>query len=184
MTGALESFTADTRTILSADSGPDGLEKLRARLETLLGDDAFVAAHCGPDASGGANVLYEDPDFGFQVLAHIMNSAHDGSVHDHGESWAIYSQAVEHTDMTEWHRTDDGTHPGKAAVEKDREYRLECGMAGIFANGAIHSISYPAGARFIRVTGTDLSTIARGRYNVAEGTMAMEKRELFKGAER
>ncbi len=37
---------------------------------------------------------------------------------------------------------------------------MERGQAGIFQNRAIHSIAYPAGGRFIRVTGTNLENIA------------------------
>ena len=59
---------------------------------------------------------------------------------------------------------------------------MERGEAGIFQDRAIHSIAYPAGARFIRVTGTNLETIARGRYNLEAGTMVVEKRPNFRGA--
>jgi hypothetical protein len=38
------------------------------------------------------------------------------------------------------------------------------------------------GARFIRVTGTNLENIARGRYNKDAGTMVVEKRPNFRGA--
>jgi len=182
MTYTLEEFSADCHRILKADPGPAGREQVRQNLEKLLLEDDFIEATCGPDATGGANVLYEDPELGFQVLSHIMEKGLEGGVHDHGASWAIYGQAVGYTEMTEWNRTDDGADDGKATVEKDRTYRLERGQAGIFQDHAIHSIAYPAGARFIRVTGIDLQTIARGRYDVAAGTMVVEKRPNFKGA--
>jgi hypothetical protein len=78
--------------------------------------------------------------------------------------------------------TDDGSVPGKATIEKAKTYRIERGQAGIFQDRAIHSIAYPAGARFIRVTGTNLENIARGRYNIEAGTMVVEKRPNFRGA--
>jgi hypothetical protein len=80
--------------------------------------------------------------------------------------------------MTEWKRTDDGSVPGKATIEKTKTYRMERGQAGIFQDRAIHSIAYPAGARFIRVTGTNLENIARGRYNKEAGPMDRETPEL------
>jgi hypothetical protein len=178
----LEEFAADCHHILSADPGPAGRLEVRDHLSRLLKEDSFVDAYCGPDASGGANVLYEDPDLGFQILAHIMDKEHTGGVHDHGPSWAIYGQAVKHTDMTEWARLDDGSEEGKARLEIARSYRLERGDAGIFDDYKIHSIAYPAGARFVRVTGTNLETIARARYDVDAGTMAVNKRPNFKGA--
>ena len=59
-------------------------------------NDDFVAAHCGPNAAVGANLLYEDPELGFQILAHIMDREYSGGPHDHGDSWAIYGQAVKY----------------------------------------------------------------------------------------
>ena len=182
MAYTLEAFSADCHRILQADPGAAGRDQVRQKLEKLLMEDDFVAKYCGPEATGGANVLYEDPELGFQILSHIMDKGYAGGVHDHGASWAIYGQAVKHTDMTEWKRTDDGTQDGKAQLEKDRTYRLERGQAGIFADHAIHSIAYPAGARFIRVTGVDLQSIPRGRYDVEAGTMVVETRPNFAGA--
>jgi len=178
----LEDYAADCHRNLKADPGTAGREQVRKDLQKLLMEDAFVDTYCGPKAKGGANVLYEDADLGFQILAHIMEKEHAGEVHDHGASWAIYGQAVGYTDMTEWNRSDDGSVDGKATVEKDRSYRLERGQAGIFDDHKIHSIAYPAGTRFIRVTGVDLQTIPRGRYDVEAGTMAIDKRPNFKGA--
>jgi hypothetical protein len=178
----LDAFAADCHRILKADAGPEGRRQVRDQLQKLLMEDDFIAEYCGPDASGGANVLYEDPELGFQILAHIMDKEHAGGVHDHGSSWAIYGQAVKHTDMTEWKRRDGGSQPGRATVVTDRSYRLERGQAGIFDNRRIHSIAYPAGARFIRVTGTNLETVPRGRYDVEKGTMVVEKRPNFRGA--
>lgn len=48
------------------------------------------------------------------------------------DSWAIYGQAVKYTEMTEWKRTDDGSVPGKATIEKAKTYRMERGQTGIF----------------------------------------------------
>jgi hypothetical protein len=182
MAYTVEQFAADCRAILTQDPGPAGREQVIGKLRTLLMEDDFVAAHCGPDARVGSNLIYEDPELGFQVLAHVMDKGYAGGPHDHGASWAIYGQAVKHSDMTEWRRTDDGSQEGKADIESDREYRMERGDAGIFENGKIHSIAYPDGARFIRVTGCDLSTIPRGRYNAEKGTMEVSRRENFTGA--
>jgi hypothetical protein len=176
---SIDQFAADCRDILKSDSGPAGRRQVIGKLEALLMEDDFVAEHCGPDAKVGSNLIYEDRQLGFQVLAHIMDKGYDGGPHDHGESWAIYGQAVKHTDMTDWRRTDDRSQEGKADIEPVRTYRMERGQAGIFDDGAIHSIAYPEGARFVRVTGCDLSTIARGRYNPEKGTMDVSKRENF-----
>ena len=77
---------------------------MRKNLERLLENKDFVAQTCGEDAPLGLKVLYEDKDLGFQVLAHVNDKARKSPPHDHGASWAIYGQAIKHTDMIEWER--------------------------------------------------------------------------------
>ena len=144
-------------------------------------EDAFVNDNCGPKLEAGTLLLYQDEDLGFQIVAHIMGGAYDGGPHDHSTSWAIYGQAVRYTHMTEWTRVDDGSKDGFAEIEKTKEYRLERGDAGIFDDHKIHSISYPPGSRFIRVTGVDLSTIKRASFNPKNNTVSLTRRENFSG---
>ena len=174
MSYTLEQFSADCRRILTREPGPAGREKVRGKLAQLLAEEDFIAAHCGPDAPVGRHTLYDDAALGFQVLAHIMKNDHDGRPHDHGSSWAIYGQAVKHTDMTVWKRLDDASVDGKADIERDRQFRLEPGDVGIFNEATIHSISYPGGGRFVRVTGTDLDRIKRSRFDADAGTTVFE----------
>ena len=167
----LDRFIADCRSILSADPGPAGREKVRASLERLLGDADFVRQYCGEDAPRGLTVLYEDKDLGFQILAHINDKARVSPPHDHGASWAIYGQATKYTDMTEWERLDNGSDPSRAELKPVKKYRLMPGQAGIYQDGRIHSIDYPDKARFIRVTGTNLDRIPRVRFDLATGVV-------------
>jgi hypothetical protein len=165
----LEDFIADCRAALSNDPGPDGREKVRVALERLLANGEFVRRVCGEEAPQGLNVLYEDPALGFQILAHINEKPRTSPPHDHGASWAIYGQAARYTDMTEWERLDDGADPDRATLKPKKQYRLNPGQAGIYQEDAIHSIDYPARARFIRVTGTNLDRISRRRFDLATG---------------
>src|SRR5262245_49173574 len=82
----LDQFIADCRAALKRDAGPNGREQVRARLERLLSDHEFVARYCGDDVPKGLKVLYEDPDLGFQILAHINEKARVSPPHDHGTS--------------------------------------------------------------------------------------------------
>ena len=160
-------FIADCRAILQRDPDPQGREDVRQHLERLLANKDFVAATCGDDVPTGLKVLYEDKDLGFQVLAHVNDKARKSPPHDHGASWAIYGQATKHTDMIEWERArGDDSH---AELKEVKRYRLNPGQAGIYQNGAIHSIDYPDRARFIRVTGTNLDNIHRVRFDLKTG---------------
>jgi hypothetical protein len=71
--------------------------------------------------------------------------------------------------MIEWQRTDGGGE--RAQLKEIKRYRLTPGHAGIYENGAIHSIDYPDRARFIRVTGTNLDKIKRVRFDLATGAV-------------
>ena len=168
MAYTLDAFCGDCRDALKADTGPGGRETVRQLLEKLLADKAFIAEHVMP-APPGRHTLYEDPQLGFVVLNHVNAKGGKSPPHDHGDSWAVYGQATEYTDMTEWNRTDGGTGPGAAKLDVSRKYRLEPGHAGVYDIRAIHAIDYPEGARFVRVTGTDLERVPRLKFDLARG---------------
>src|SRR6476646_4400319 len=165
----LNQFVSHCRAILRRDAGPRGREEVRVKLEHRLTNQHSIRQYCGDDAPLGLKLLYEDKDLGFQILAHINDKARISPPHDHGASWAIYGQATKHTDMIEWAREDDGQHPKHAKLKAVKNYRLTPGKAGIYQNGAIHSIDYPDYARFIRVTGTNLDKINRIRIDLKTG---------------
>jgi hypothetical protein len=165
----LDQFIADCRNSLRADPGPAGREKVRLNLERLLSNKEFIEKYCGEKVERGLKLLYEDPELKFQILAHINDKARVSPPHDHGESWAIYGQAALYTEMTEWEREDGGSDTKHAKLKVAKKYRLTPGHAGIYQNGAIHSIDYPDRARFVRVTGTNLDNIQRVRFDLRTG---------------
>src|SRR5438445_13523762 len=165
---SLDAFCQDCRAALTSDTGPGGREVVRRNLERLLAEPAFLDRHV-LSAPAGRHTLYEDPELGFVVLAHINAKGHKSPPHDHGASWAVYGQATQYTDMTEWRRTDGKSDPGPACIEVARRYRLEPGHAGPYDVRATHNIEVPDGARFVRVTGTDLESILRLKFDLAAG---------------
>lgn len=164
-----DEFCRDTHDTLKADPGPGGKEKVRRSLEELLRNRAFVDEVCGPDAPVGTHQIYRDPELDFVVLAHVNTEARKSPPHDHGNSWAIYGQATEYTEMSEYRRLDGGEGEGDADIEHVKTYRLTPGHAGLYDVGAIHAIDYPANARFVRVTGTDLGEVQRLKFDMAAG---------------
>jgi hypothetical protein len=165
----LDAFCRDCQAALKADTGPGGRERVRRDLERLLAEPAFLDEHVLA-APAGRHTLYEDPELGFVVLAHVNPKAGKSPPHDHGASWAVYGQATQYTDMTEWRRTAGAEgEPGRASLEVARRYRLEPGHAGTYDIRAIHAIDYPDGARFVRVTGTDLDHLPRLKFDLARG---------------
>jgi predicted metal-dependent enzyme (double-stranded beta helix superfamily) len=169
MTYTLDAFVKDAKAALGAEAGPAGREKVRVLLEKLLTNKMFVDEAVGPGAPSGTRKLYEDKEQGFVVLAHCNAKPHKSPPHDHGSSWAVYGQAIKHTDMSEFRRVDGGAGAGEAKLEKVKAYRLEPGHAGVYDVGAIHAIDYPEGSRFVRVTGRDLDYVQRLKFDTAAG---------------
>jgi hypothetical protein len=89
---SLDQFSAECRRILKQDPGVEGRQKVCALVKDVLKDDDFVETHLGDDVAE-RKVLYEDPELGFCILAHVYHGAKNSNPHDHGPSWAIYGQA-------------------------------------------------------------------------------------------
>ncbi len=163
----LEKFAAECHDILKADSGPSGLEAVREKLEPLLVDAEFVATHLGPDNESKRKVLYEDPELGFCILAHVYKGASEAPPHDHGPSWAIYGQAVGETEMTEYDKLSPASEDAPGRVSKRKTYLLEPGMAVAYPVGALHSPKREDETRLIRMEGQNLDGVKRDKYQLA-----------------
>lgn len=163
----LETFAAECHRILKADPGPAGVEAVREALEPLLVDAGFVATHLGPDNDAVRKILYEDPELGFCVLAHVYKGSNEAPPHDHGPCWAIYGQATGATEMTEYDKVGDpaGDQPGKAAPRET--YVLDPGMAVAYQIGDLHSPKRDGETRLIRMEGRNLDGVKRDKYQRA-----------------
>lgn len=162
MTYSLDNFCADTRAILKGHDDREGRNQIRQNLELLLQDSTFLATYTGADSEPGVEQIYQDPNLGFCVLAYNMTQPRTSPPHDHGDSWAVYGQAEGHTDMTIWSAEGGNVQPV-------HEFRLEAGQAGLFDIREIHSISYAAGAKFVRITGVDMNQETRRVYDPDTG---------------
>lgn len=165
-----DNFSRDCREALQNDTGPGGREQVRINLEKLLRNAEFIEQYCSESAKPGIETIYVDDKTDFNVLVHVYDTAKISPPHDHGTSWAVYGQAKSHTDMTVWDRVDDSIDSEKIELKQRMAYRLEPGMAGCFEPGDIHTINFPAGSRFVRVTGTNLAAIPTTRYNMKTQT--------------
>jgi predicted metal-dependent enzyme (double-stranded beta helix superfamily) len=165
----LEQFCRDANQALKSDPGDGGREKTRELLTRLLKEPDFVAKYCSPDAKPGTTLLYRDPELGFDVLAHCFKGGAKSPPHDHGTSWAIYGQAVGHTDVCVWRRKDGAKgdrQDGHAELELIDRYELNAGDAGVFHPGIVHTVAFTPGSRYVRVTGTDLNKLVQGVYDL------------------
>ena len=163
----LTGFAAECHRILTADPGPDGRHKVCALLQDVLADEDFVTAHLGDDVPE-RKVLYEDPELGFCILAHVNHGARASKPHDHGPSWAIYGQARGETVMTDWECLERPTEdkPGKARIT--RNYTLKPGMAYLYNEGVLHSPRRDGPTRLIRLEGQNMDRVRRLPYEAVD----------------
>jgi predicted metal-dependent enzyme (double-stranded beta helix superfamily) len=166
MTTTLEQFAAECHTILKSEPGPSGRRKICMRLETLLRDPRFVSAAVS-EATPERQVLYEDPELGFCILAHQYKGAKESPPHDHGPSWAIYGQAKGETEMTDYALVSPASlqKPGKAKAL--RTYKLTQGSAYLYNEGDLHSPRRNGPTQLIRLEGTNMDRIKRLRFEPA-----------------
>ena len=163
MSHTLETFAAEAHRILTAENNPQGRQKVCALLSEVLTDREFVTKHLGDDVPD-RKILYEDPELGFCILAHVNHGARESQPHDHGKYWAIYGQAVGETIMNDWELVEparDG-QPGK--VRHVRAYSLKPGMAKVYNEGDIHSPRRDAPTRLIRIEGRNMEGQPRGTF--------------------
>ncbi|MGH8620865.1 MAG: hypothetical protein ACRET3_01910, partial [Burkholderiales bacterium] len=128
---SLQDFARDTREILEAGSSRAQVEKVKTKMERLLVDPGFVKQYFGDDQPFGLERIHIDPT-GFEVMTYRYQEPRKGQPHNHGNSWAIYGQVAEYTEMTLWERTDDGSDPDFAQLRAGTPYRLTPGRAGVY----------------------------------------------------
>ena len=110
----VEGFASACHRILTEHPGRAGREQVCALLKEVLKDETFVSAQL-PDGGAERKILYEDPELGFCILAHVYAGAKESAPHDHGPTWAIYGQAAGETLMNEWALVEPASEqkPGK-----------------------------------------------------------------------
>jgi hypothetical protein len=163
MAQTLENFAAQCRRILAEDPGPKGREKVCVVLREALKDEAFVAKYL-TDATPERQVIYEDKDLGFCILAHSYKGAKSSTPHDHGPSWAIYGQARGETLMSDFEPVERATpeKPGKARAT--RSYSLKPGEAHVYNEGDLHAPKRNGPTALIRIEGVNMDKVKRLPY--------------------
>ncbi|MDX1484255.1 MAG: hypothetical protein R3229_07225 [Alphaproteobacteria bacterium] len=164
MNPVIEQFAKDCHDILKQDPGAEGLERVRQKLEGILEDESVIAEYLGPDTDSPRNILYQDPELGFCIIAHVYKDASKRNPHDHGASWAIYGQVAGVTEMTEFRMVEKPTDsvPGKAKAVKT--YDLKPGMAVAYEPGKLHAPVRYGPTRLIRIEGMNLDKVKRDKY--------------------
>lgn len=161
-------FAEECRDILKSNAGPAGLEQVRRLLERrLLSNALVIEAYLSGKNDPERNVLYEDTELGFCIVAHRYPGPRQGRIHDHGPAWAIYGQVSGSIDMTEYDMVEPARDGRPAYVKPARSYKLEAGSAVVYPQGQVHSPNFPETVRVIRIEGRNLDGVPRERYDLA-----------------
>ena len=176
-TYSLDQFLADTRATIKTKGVPSGLAEIRDHLEKLLHNPELLKKHLGdPVPYTERATIGHDPETDVHVLVHGREKGNTSSVHDHGPCWVVYGNYRNPTRMRRWRRLDDGSTPGHAKLELQREFLNEPGKAAVFARGDIHSIEFGDDTIFIRVTGGDVETKETLKFDVEKQTVEIANR--------
>ncbi len=158
----LDQFCSDLSTDLQNLPLQEAIDKGAQNLARLLANDSFIASAFGEDMPP-KRLLYHDAATDFYVFAHLQKEGKSGAPHSHGASWAIYGNAYNFTDMTEYQRV-NGADEEAAVLKISDRYRLSKGMTRGYGPHLIHSTSHPQRAWVIRVTGTNLDVLPRFHF--------------------
>lgn len=166
MPQTLQQFATKCHDILKANPGPAGREQVCAALREVLKDEAFVREHLN-DKTGEREILYEDPELGFCILAHHYQGPKVSPPHDHGPSWAIYGQARGETEMSDYELLEPAAEDKPGKVRKIRTYKLTPGVAHVYNEGDLHSPTRTASTHLIRIEGINMEKVRRLKYQAA-----------------
>ena len=159
----LDQFASECHRILKADPGPGGREKVRDLVKEVLKDEKFIANYVN-DNTPDRQVLYEDPELGFCICAHMNRGAKEANPHDHGSSWAIYGQAMGESEMSDWEILEPAAEGKPGKVRRARVYTLRPGMAHLYNEGDVHSPKRVTATGLIRIEGKNTQKMKRFAY--------------------
>ena len=171
---SFDRYIEEIRSIWTDEKDPDLPVKVKACMERLLNstrpDEPWIAEILREGKP--ARELYRDPDHGYIQMAHIQEYGLILPPHDHGPCWVVYGDYQGVTEITLYERTDDGSEPGRAKLEKKELHQLGPGVVYPYLVGDIHSTRTAEGPALVfRFLSYDLTKVKRNYYNLDTGTV-------------
>ena len=165
MSHTLEQFANQCHDFLKNSPGPVGRQKVADALQVVLQDQGFIAKHL-PLSTGEREIIYQDPELGFCIVAHHYLGPKSSDPHDHAHSWAIYGQVRGRTLMQDYEKVEDASADKPGKVRAIRSYELTPGVAHVYNEGDLHAPERKASTSLLRIEGTDMSKVKRFKYEV------------------
>jgi predicted metal-dependent enzyme (double-stranded beta helix superfamily) len=164
MSQVIEDFAADCRAYLKDGASDKALDKVAMGLQKVLLSEEVKKTYFGPENTTDRQIIYEDPEMGFCILAHVNTGAKSSPPHDHGPAWAIYGQVEGETEMTEFACAAEpaADQPGQAKPMKT--YMMTPGMAVAYNVGKLHAPERVAATKLIRMEGQNMDKVTRDAF--------------------
>lgn len=164
MSQVIEDFAANCREYLKDGPSDAALDKVVADLQGVLTNEEVYKTYFPPENTTERQVIYEDKELGFCILAHVNTGAKSSPPHDHGPAWAIYGQVEGQTEMTEYERAAEPTEdePGKAKPFK--VYMMKPGDAVHYNVGKLHAPERTDATKLIRMEGQNMDGVTRDAF--------------------
>ena len=171
---SFDRYIAEVRAVWGDGKDPQLPDKIAALMEKLFASTSAEDPWMAQIIREGkpARELYRDTEHGFIQMGHVHQPGHGNTPHDHGPCWVVYGAFSGLTEITKYKRTDDGSQPGRAIIEKDELHRLSPGTVKPYLPGEIHSTHAVEGPGVVfRFLSYDLDKIHRSRYNIEKETI-------------
>ncbi len=121
----------------------------------------------------GNLLFYEDPDYGFVINGQVHEASQPQGeprrAHDHGAIYTAYGLLDGHERITLYKRTDDGSKPEHAEVEKTSDYLAAPGDVHLARPRDIHleiNVGERTAAVIIRSAKDGIPSNLHGRYDL------------------
>ncbi|WP_169400814.1 cysteine dioxygenase family protein [Thalassobaculum salexigens] len=172
----IETLVADIRRILREEPAGDAmLTALVERLAPLAADTSWIDEDLyETDAAQGfgISILHEEPGDGFLLETVCWEPGRGVAPHDH-QTWGVVMGLTGEEINVDWRRTDDGSAPGKAALEQAGETVVTGGVVKTFRPDDIHSIRNASQrpSLSLHLYGRSLAKTDRSEFNPLSGTV-------------
>jgi len=182
----LDALVTDIRRLVaSARSGEALTAALADRLRPLADDRSWITDdlyETDENQGFGITVLHEEGEDGFLLETVCWAPGRGVAPHDH-QTWGVVMGLDGEEINVDWRRTDDGSAPGKAALEKAEETPVTSGVVKTFRPDDIHSIRNDSDAPSLslHLYGRSLAAIDRSEFNPIAGTVAPCPKRVRRG---
>ena len=170
----LARFAEEAETIVRSSPESEILRQLRPRMQHLLRTRGSVPPEAfAPRTDRFANnLLYRPKDRAFSIMGGAWAPGQTTPIHDH-LTWAVVGVIRGQERESIYRRTDDGSSPARATLERVSERFNEKGHVTVLGAAGIHRIDNVSAepSHSIHVYGRDIGTLERHSYDPVSGAI-------------